>query len=145
MTASDGFKDFIKDQFALFGRLRIRNMFGGAGVYAGDAMIALIADDTLYLKADETTVPAFEAEGMRPFVYETEGRKPIAMSYWELPPRLLDEPEELAAWANEAHRVARAAKAKAKPKKTKAKPKKAKPKQARKTKTPRRASPKDAR
>ncbi len=117
MTASDGFKDFLKDQLAAFGSVRIRNMFGGAGVYAGDVMIALIADDTLYLKADETTVPNFEAEGMAPFVYETEGRKPVAMSYWEVPPRLLDDPEELTAWANAAYRVAHAAKAKTSKKK----------------------------
>ncbi len=81
MTASEGFKDFITDQLTAFGPVRIRNMFSGAGVYADDVMFALIADDTLYLKADESSVPAFEAEGMGPFVYESEGRKPIAMSY----------------------------------------------------------------
>lgn len=113
MTASAGFKDFITDQLASFGPVRIRNMFGGAGVYADDVMFALIADDILYLKANETNVPAFEAEGMGPFVYEAEGRKPIAMSYWELPPRLLEEPEELAEWARQAHGIALAAKSKA--------------------------------
>ena len=128
MTASDSFKDFIADQFASFGPVRIRNMFGGAGVYADDVMFALIADDTLYLKADESSVPAFEAEGMGPFVYEAEGKKPIAMSYWELPPRLLEEPEELAEWARQAHRIGSAAKAKAsrKPRKTKRKSQKPK-------------------
>lgn len=113
MTASDGFKDFIKDQLTGFGPVRIRNMFGGAGVYADDVMIALIADDTLYLKADETTVPAFEAEGMGPFVYERRGREPVAMSYWELPPRLLDDPDALSKWARDAHAIARARKSKA--------------------------------
>lgn len=112
MTASDGFKDFITDQLASFGPVRIRNMFGGAGVYADDVMFALIADDTLYLKADESSVPAFEAEGMGPFTYEAEGKKPIAMSYWELPPRLLEEPDELAEWARQALGIAFAAKAK---------------------------------
>lgn len=112
MTASEGFKDFITDQLASFGPVRIRNMFGGAGVYADDVMFALIADDTLYLKADESSVPAFEAEGMGPFTYKAEGRKPIAMSYWELPPRLLEEADELAEWARQAQTIACAAKAK---------------------------------
>lgn len=35
------------------------------------------------------------------------------MSYWEVPERLLDEPEELAAWAREALTVAQAAKSNA--------------------------------
>jgi DNA transformation protein and related proteins len=110
MAPSEGFKDFIKDQLAGFGPVSIRNMFGGAGVYAEGVMFAILADDTLYLKADETSSRAFEAEGMSPFTYTPEGRAPVAMSYWEVPPRLLEEPEELAAWAREAHGIARAGK-----------------------------------
>lgn len=138
MSASEGFKEFVQDQLARFGHVAIRRMFGGAGVYVGDVMFALIADDTLYLKADETTKPAFEAEGMAAFTYTAKGRKPISMSYWEVPPRLLEEPEELAEWAREAHDVARAAKAK------KAEPKSAKPKPRRKkTYSVRRSSQRD--
>jgi DNA transformation protein and related proteins len=111
MAPSEGFKDFIKDQLAGFGPVSIRNMFGGAGVYADGVMFAILADDTLYLKADEPSSRAFEAEGMSPFTYTPEGRTPVAMSYWEVPPRLLEEPEELAAWAREAHGIARAGKA----------------------------------
>jgi DNA transformation protein and related proteins len=111
MAPSEGFKDFIKDQLAGFGPVSIRNMFGGAGVYADGVMFAILADDTLYLKADETSSRAFEAEGMSPFTYTPEGRAPVAMPYWEVPPRLLEEPDELAAWAREAHGIARAGKA----------------------------------
>ncbi|ODR99163.1 hypothetical protein AUC68_03825 [Methyloceanibacter methanicus] len=110
MSASEGFQEFVKDQLADFGPVAIRRMFGGAGVYAGQVMFALIADDTLYLKADGTTAPAFEAEGMAAFTYAAKGGKPISMSYWEVPPRLLEEPDELAAWAREAYAIARAAK-----------------------------------
>jgi DNA transformation protein and related proteins len=112
MAPSDGFKDFIKDQLAGFGPVSIRNMFGGAGIYADGVMFAILTDDTIYLKADETSARAFEAEGMNPFTYTPEGRAPVVMSYWELPPRLLEEPEELAVWAREAHGIARAGKAK---------------------------------
>ena len=110
MSASEGFQEFVKDQLAGFGPVAIRRMFGGAGVYAGEVMFALIADDTLYLKADGTTAPAFEAEGMAAFTYTAKGRKPVSMSYWEVPPRLLEEPDELAIWAREAYEIACAAK-----------------------------------
>jgi TfoX/Sxy family transcriptional regulator of competence genes len=33
------------------------------------------------------------------------------MSYWEVPPRLLEEPDELVTWAREAQRIAHASKA----------------------------------
>jgi DNA transformation protein and related proteins len=112
MPLRDGFKDFIKDQLADFGPVTIRNMFGGAGIYADGVMFAILADDVLYLKADDTTQRAFESEGMRPFTYQPAGKAPVAMSYWEVPPRLLEEPDELVSWAREAHRIAHASKAK---------------------------------
>jgi len=112
MAVSEGFKDLIRDLLAEFGPITIRNMFGGAGIYADGVMFAILADDVLYLKADETSARAFREEGMEPFTYLTEGKAPVAMSYFEVPPRLLDEPEELVAWAREARRIACASKAK---------------------------------
>lgn len=57
-----------------------------------------------------------------PFTYTPEGRAPVAMSYWEVPPRLLEEPDELAAWAREAHRIACAGKTTGKIKPPRARP-----------------------
>lgn len=109
MAASEGFKDFIQDQLAGFGPITMRNMFSGAGIYADGVMFAIIVNDVLYLKADETSARAFADEGMRPFTYARKGKPPVAMSYWEVPPRLLEEPDELVAWARQAHRIACAA------------------------------------
>lgn len=117
MSASEGFQEFLRDQLAGFGPVSIRRMFGGAGVYADNVMFGLIADDTLYLKADDTTAPDFEAEGMRAFTYTAKGRKPVSMSYWEVPPRLLEDPDELVAWARAALSIACAAKRPARKKK----------------------------
>ena len=80
----------------------------------GEPLQGLHANDVLYLKADETSARAFKAVGMGPFTYTSKGRPPVAMSYWEVPPRLLEEPDELADWAREAHRIACAGKAKTK-------------------------------
>ena len=76
----------------------------------------------LYLKVDDGTKATFEAEGCGPFVYQGKGR-PIAMSYWRMPDRLLDDHEEMAAWAAGALAVARqgaAAKSEAAPRAGKA-------------------------
>jgi DNA transformation protein and related proteins len=109
VPVSDGFKEFVVDLLVDFGPVTISNMFGGAGVYADGVMFAILANDTLYLKADEPSARAFADEGMQPFTYRAEGREPIAMSYWEVPARLLEEPRELASWAQQAHRIACAA------------------------------------
>jgi DNA transformation protein and related proteins len=106
MAVSDGFKDLIRDLLADFGPVTIRNMFGGAGLYAGDVMFAILDDDVLYLKTDESSARAFAEEGMEPFTYVMEGKGKVAMSYHEVPPRLLEDPDELATWAREAYRIA---------------------------------------
>jgi DNA transformation protein len=76
VPVSDGFKEFVRDLLAEFGPVTIRNMFGGAGVYADGVMFAILANDTFYLKADETSARAFADEGMQPFSYQPEGRRP---------------------------------------------------------------------
>lgn len=115
MAASEGFLDLLKDNLGGLGPVSFRRMFGGAGVYADGVMFALVADDTLYLKADEETKTAFEHEGLAPFSYTGRGRT-IALSYWRAPERLLDDPDEMTEWAQIALAVARRAAArKAKP------------------------------
>lgn len=112
MPVSAAYKAFIQDLLSEFGPVSIRNMFSGAGLYADGVMFAILVDDTLYLKADDFFARDFAAEGMGPFTYNPKGRAPVAMSYWEVPERLLDDPEELVAWARRAHAVALTAKSK---------------------------------
>jgi len=117
MSASEGFVELLKDSMHGLGPVSVRRMFGGAGIYADGVMFGLIADDTLYLKANDETKRNFEAEGLGPFVYEGGGRT-VAMSYWRIPERLLDDPDEMVAWARIALGVAQRAAA-AKPKRVK--------------------------
>jgi DNA transformation protein and related proteins len=76
MAVTEGFKDLVRDLLADFGPVSIRNMFGGAGVYAGGVMFAILDDDVLYLKTDETFARTFRDEGMEPFTYVMEGKGP---------------------------------------------------------------------
>ncbi len=101
----------IQDLFQDLGPVRIRRMFGGQGIYAGDRMFALEADGELYLKVDDTSRPAFEAAGSRPFVFEANGRA-TTMSYWLMPGEGLDDPAEAARWGRLAIEAASRAAAK---------------------------------
>ena len=120
MAVSPEYKDFVLELLEGLDGIRIRAMFGGGGVYYNDLMFGLIANETLHFKADDINQPDFEEEDQGPFVYEPPTGKQIAMSYWELPERLYDEPEELLIWARNAIEAAARAKAKKPPKKKKA-------------------------
>ncbi len=102
--------EFIRDLFAPFGPVTVKRMFGGAGVYSQGLMFALLFDGAIFLKVDEASIPDFEREGSRPFVY-TRGKSPgrvgrASLSFWRLPERLYDDPEELAIWAARALAIA---------------------------------------
>jgi len=102
----------IQDLFQELGPVRIRRMFGGKGIFAGERMFALEASGEIYLKADAVTRPQFEAAGSRPFVFEANG-KTTALSYWLMPGEGLDDPTEAARWGRAAiEAAARAAAAK---------------------------------
>jgi DNA transformation protein len=99
----------IAELFAAFGAVDVRRMFGGAGVFADGLMIALAVDGVIFLKADDQTIADFEREGLKPFSYPTkQGRRTLA-SYWRMPERLYDDPEELARWARQAMHAAHSA------------------------------------
>ena len=101
----------IQELFAAFGRVSVRRMFGGAGIFAEGLMIGLISNGDIFLKADAETTPAFESEGLQPFTYGAR-RGRVMLSYWRMPDRLLDDPDELAQWATAAFGAARRSAAK---------------------------------
>ncbi|MGB9367530.1 MAG: TfoX/Sxy family protein [Xanthobacteraceae bacterium] len=108
----------IRELFVEFGAVDVRRMFGGAGVFVDGLMIALISREVIHLKADAETIPDFEREGLSPFTYATKDGEHKLTSYWRMPERLYDDPEELAQWARRAHAAAtRAAARKERPKK----------------------------
>jgi len=96
----------IAELFAAYGAVAVRRMFGGAGVFADGLMIALVVDGVIFLKADARTIPQFEREGLAPFSYRAKGGTRSLTSYWRMPERLYDDPEELAVWAREAFAAA---------------------------------------
>jgi len=95
-------RDFLIDLFAGFGPVTIRRMFSGFGISADGIHFALALRGGLFLRADDQTIPRFEAEGSRPFQYQTRARTVTVGSYWQLPERLYDDPEQMTDWARAA-------------------------------------------
>ena len=50
MARQSEFVTYLLEQLAPLGEVRARAMFGGYGIYLGERMFALVAEDTLYLK-----------------------------------------------------------------------------------------------
>lgn len=108
MAVSPSFRAFVQDQLSRgLAGISTRGMFGGVGIYAGDLFFALIAEDTLYLKVDDSNRPDFESRKLGPFrPFGSEGE---VMQYYEVPAEVLESGDELAEWAGKALEVARRA------------------------------------
>lgn len=104
--AAKGDPDRFDDLFASFGRIVVRRMFGGEGLFRDGLMFAIVHEDRLYFKTSEESRQAFIAEGAGPLFYKFKNAEGVLTSYYELPDRLYDDPDELAQWARAAFAVA---------------------------------------
>ena len=105
--SADSFKEFVLDQLGALPELRSRAMFGGHGLYQADCFFGILMDGRLYFRTDERTRTAYLELGMRPFVYE-KSRRAMTLKYFEVPADVLDNRQELVAWANRALQAAAA-------------------------------------
>lgn len=95
----DSFRDFVLDQLPALGDIRCRAMFGGYGLYLGEDFFGIVYDGRLYFKTDGGTRGKYERSGMGPFApSETQ----VLKNYFEVPGEVLEDAEELTAWAREA-------------------------------------------
>jgi DNA transformation protein len=118
MAVSQEYQDFVIEMLAPL-EPAARRMFGGLGIFLGDAMFGLIADDRLYFKTGEGNREAYQAAGMSAFSYQARGRANRLKTLWEVPPEVLEDPDEIVVWAREAGNAALAAQLDKKAKKEK--------------------------
>lgn len=109
MTANSEFLAFLQDQLDRFGRVDVRRMFGGAGLFRDGVMFGIVVHDTLYLKTGDSSRAGYEAAGMAPFQYVRKGTT-VSLGYHEVPADVLEDGDALAEWAAVAHGVALSAK-----------------------------------
>jgi len=103
MSVSDSYLSFVLDQLAGVRAIVTKRMFGGVGIYSSETFFAVIDNDTLFFKVDATLAKRYLARGMPPF-QPIPGQKPMT-GYYQVPPDVLEDADELATWAKESIRV----------------------------------------
>ena len=111
--ADDSFKEFVLDQLGALTDVRARTMFGSHGLYSGEHFFGILDEGRLFFKTDERSKADYTARGMGPIAYESKGRL-VTMNFYEVPPDILDQPQELVDWARKAISVAASSKKPAK-------------------------------
>jgi DNA transformation protein len=101
IMADESFKAFVLDQLSALPEIRARAMFGAHGLYAGEKFFGILDAGRLFFKTGADNLADYTARDMEPFTYEMKG-KVMTMSYHEVPPEILEQPQELVRWARKA-------------------------------------------
>jgi DNA transformation protein and related proteins len=107
MAINAAYLQYVLEQLERTGRVNSRRMFGGVGLYCDGVFFGLISDDTLYFKVGDATRADYESRGMHPFRPFAD-RPEVSMTYFTVPADVLDDSEELVAWAKRSVAIAAA-------------------------------------
>lgn len=110
MTATDpAALSSIVDRLDDLVPLQTRGFFGGTGLVCDGVQFAMVMGTTVYFVVDEATRPRYQAAEAEPFTYQT-ARGPVTVSrYHALPQHVLDDPDALPAWVDDAIQAAKTA------------------------------------
>ncbi len=106
MSADPEFVAFVSEQLEPLGPLASGRFFGGHAFKRDGVQFAMVMGNTLYLRVDDVTRPAFQAVGSEAFSYTTKKRRVMVESYYAAPETLLDDRDDLVTWARLAFEVA---------------------------------------
>ncbi len=106
MALPTGFRDYLFDVLAPLGRIEPKRMYGLDGIKIDGALLGFVFDDKIHFRTDSESVAAYAAEGGKPFTFQGGTGELIVTSYWSIPDRLIDEPDELVRWASRAREAA---------------------------------------
>ena len=100
----DEFVEYICDQLINFDLVTYKPMFGGYGLYCGDAFFGLVFDGRVYFKTNDTTRLKYESWESEPF---QPNAKQTLKTYYEVPIEIIERAIDLVAWAEEAYTITR--------------------------------------
>src|SRR6185295_518368 len=96
MAATPAYLEFLLEHLAPLGEITTRRMFGGHCLYCDGAVFALLAGNTLYLKADAETRDIFLARKLEQF--HPFGDDQASMNYFQPPPEFFEDTDALQEW-----------------------------------------------
>lgn len=105
LRSSEAFCRFVLDQLEPLDVLP-RGMFGAIGLYCRGAFFGIIANDTLYMKVDDSNRAMYEREEASRF--KPFPNRPASMNYYAVPLAVLESAPQLLRWARLSVRIASA-------------------------------------
>ena len=106
MAVTSQFVEYIQEQLHDLGDVVAKRMFGAMGLYSQQLFFALIDNDVLYFKVDDSNRAEFSARGCTPLCYSGKTGE-TTMSYFTVPVEVMEDAEELVTWARRSVQIAK--------------------------------------
>jgi DNA transformation protein len=105
MTPKNEFAEYVLELLEPSQGISLKRMFGGYAVYKFDLAIALIIENEIYFKVDDSNRADYEVFNSEPFAYEKKG-KTIVISNWKVPAAILEDQDRLMEFVEKSYQVA---------------------------------------
>ena len=99
MAVDAGLIAWVEEAMAPAGELTKPAMMGGATLYCGGTIFAIVADDALWFKADAETDAEWDAADAPRFTFEMGEGRTGSMNYRRASDDVYDDADELRRWA----------------------------------------------
>lgn len=99
MAITNDFLQFVLDQLSSWGNIHVNRMFGGAALYQDNLAFAMIVNDIVYLKVDDTNKDKYIEAGstqLKPFKNNA-----TVLSFYKIPGDVLENSDKFVEWAKE--------------------------------------------
>src|SRR5690242_13988195 len=100
--ADRSFLEYVLEQLSDARGIKVRPMFGGHGLYLNQSFFGIVHRGSFYMRTDEASRPDYVKAGSRPF---NPKQKVELHRYYEVPAHVLEDSEELLAWAKRASKT----------------------------------------
>jgi len=107
-ASSTDFIDYVMELLEPISVIEGGKFFGGYGIKCQSVQFAMIMGNTLYFVVNDNTRGEYEEAGSKPFSYLTKKGQRLVKRYYEVPADLLEDQDELLAWARESILIAKA-------------------------------------
>ena len=99
MAYDEGLLELVRESLEPMGAVTMRRMMGGATLYLGGTVFAILDDDALWFKSDGTSDAAWDEAGARRFTYAKGDGATGTMNYRLAPADAYDDPDGMRRWA----------------------------------------------
>ncbi|HLZ66052.1 MAG TPA: TfoX/Sxy family protein [Aliidongia sp.] len=92
--------DALEIRLAAWGPIQVKRLFSGFALYRDGTIFGLVMRERVYFKTGPGNLADYD--GMPPFSIRRPDGRETATRYHEVPGTVLDDPDELPAWADKA-------------------------------------------